>query len=393
MSIYDEVLAFIDFPRPEAFDALALAVFRYQFDHVPAYRQFCVARGRSPGNVTQISQIPAASTVAFKYAEVRGPAEAVSHAALTFTTSGTTKGFTKRGRHLVPRAEIYRASAIAHLRRMLFPDGRRLPMLALHPTADRMPESSLSTMLTWCIEEFAAGATLCAATRSSVDTAAAINFLDAVSTRREPVCILGTTAASAALFTALAGRRRRTIKLVPGSRLMDTGGAKGQTIPLTPAEVVAHAHESLGIEPALVINEYGMTEMCSQLYDATPFNFPTWPMDSAVPPLDFGLDSNPGSRNLPAGFRVKLPPPWLRPSVIDPVTLAPLESGRVGLLAFFDLANVGSISALMTEDFGIVQDGAVAILGRAAAGGARGCALSIDEFARRESAPQAGREW
>ncbi len=85
-----------------------------------------------------------------------------------------------------------------------------------------------------------------------------------------PVCILGTTAASAALFSAIAQRGRR-IALAAGSRLMDTGGAKGQAIPLTPIEVVDRAHETLGIEPALVINEYGMTEMCSQLYDATPF--------------------------------------------------------------------------------------------------------------------------
>jgi hypothetical protein len=384
MSIFDEVLAFINSPRPEAFDPLAMAVFRYQFDHVSAYRQFCVARGASPENVTLVSRIPAASTVAFKYADVRGPAGDRSTAALTFSTSGTTKGFTERGRHLVPRPEIYRASALAHLRRMLFPDGLRLSMLALHPTADRMPESSLSTMLTWCIEEFGAAATLCAATRSSVDTAAAIQFLDAACARREPVCILGTTAASAALFAAIAARRR-TIEMAPGSRLMDTGGAKGQTIPLTPAEVVARAHQTLGLDPAMVINEYGMTEMCSQLYDATPFNSPARPATSPAP----RLNSSPRPINSaapPDSFRVKLPPPWLRPSVIDPVTLAPLEAGRVGLLTFFDLANVGSISALMTEDFGFVQGSAVALLGRAAAGGARGCALSIDEFARRERA-------
>jgi Acyl-protein synthetase, LuxE len=375
MSIYDEVLSFINAPRPELFDPLALAVFRYQFENVPAYRQFCVARGASPETVSFPSQIPAVSTAAFKYAEIRCAPEAVSPAALTFTTSGTTKGFTERGRHLVPRPEIYRASAIAHLRCMLFPDGRRMAMLALHPTADRMPESSLSTMLSWCLEEFGAGATMCAATRASVDTAAAIEYLVAIQSRREPVCILGTTAASAALFAAVE-RRGRAIRLGAGSRLMDTGGAKGQVIPLTPIEVVERAGETLGIEPALVINEYGMTEMCSQLYDATPFNS--------------GLEAHPGfSVNL-AEHRVKRAPPWLRPTVLDPVTLNPVDEGRIGLLTFFDLANVGSISALMTEDFGMVQRGAVAILGRAAAGGARGCALSIDEFARREMAARAG---
>ncbi|MGD0289446.1 MAG: hypothetical protein ABSC63_07320 [Candidatus Binataceae bacterium] len=369
MSIYDEVLSFINDPRAALFEPLALAVFRYQFENVPVYRQFCIARGVSPQTVNSLSEIPAASTVAFKYADVRGPAEAVSPAALTFTTSGTTKGFTERGRHHVPRPEIYRASALAHLRRMLFPDGRRLAMLALHPTADRMPESSLSTMVTWCIEEFGTGAMVCAATRASVDTAAAIQFLDDAQARREAVCILGTTAASATLFEAVA-RRGRTIRLAAGSRLMDTGGAKGQAIPLTAVELVERANQILGIDPALAINEYGMTEMCSQLYDATPFNS--------------RLDPNPvHALNLDC-FRVKLAPPWLRPTALDPVTLHPLGDGRVGLLAFFDLANVGSISALMTEDFGMVRGEAVAILGRSAAGGARGCALSIDEFAGRE---------
>jgi Acyl-protein synthetase, LuxE len=371
MSIYDEVLSFINTPRPELFESLALAVFRYQFEKVPVYRQFCVARGASPKTVGSFSQIPAASTVAFKYAEVRSLADAASPTTLTFTTSGTTKGFTERGRHHVPRPEIYRASALVHLRRMLFPDGRRMAMLALHPTADRMPESSLSTMLTWCIEEFGAGATMCAATRASVDTAAAIQFLDDAQARHEPVCILGTTAASAALFEAVA-RPGRAIMLAAGSRLMDTGGAKGQAIPLTPVEVVDRAHETLGIDPALAINEYGMTEMCSQLYDATPFNS--------------RLDANPVHIMNLDGFRLKLAPPWLRPTVIDPVTLRPLDEGRVGLLSFFDLANVGSISALMTEDFGLVRGDAVAVMGRAVAGGARGCALSIDEFARREVA-------
>ena len=348
-------------------------MFRHQFDNVAPYRRFCVARGVSPQSVARLDQIPAASTVAFKYADLRGSASDLSPDALTFYYErGTTKGFTERGRHLVPRPEIYRASAIAHLRRMLFPEGARMAILALHPTADRLPESSLSTMLSWCIEEFGTAATVCVATRASVDTLAAMDFLDDAQARGEPVCILGTTAASAALFAAI--RRRETaIALAAGSRLMDTGGAKGQVVPLSPAEVVDSARKTLGLALDLVVNEYGMTEMCSQLYDATAFNSPgqSRSVASALPPANAA----------PAGFRLKLAPPWLRPSAVDPVTLNPLEEGRAGLLAFFDLANVGSISAVMTEDFGVVKGDLVAILGRAAAGGARGCALSIDEYA------------
>jgi hypothetical protein len=362
MSIYDEVVSFIDTPRPELFEPLALAVFRYQFENVPVYKRFCKDCGSSPESTTALDQIPPASTLAFKYAAIQNTSASASTETLTFLTSGTTKGFTERGRHLVPQPRVYRASAIAHLRQMLFADGARMAMLALHPTSDLMPESSLSAMLSWCIEEFGTETVLCAASRDGVDTAAAVDFLHDNQLRQSPVCILGTTAASAKLFESI-DRRREPLRLPTGSRLMDTGGAKGQQIPLTPAEVVARAQSCLGIDPNLVINEYGMTEMCSQLYDATPFNSAL----AAYP-----------------GYRVKLPPPWLRPTILDPVTLKPMPKGQVGLIGFFDLANVGSISALVTEDLGFIEDGAVAILGRTAAGGARGCALSIEEFARRE---------
>jgi hypothetical protein len=50
-------------------------------------------------------------------------------------------------------------------------------------------------------------------------------------------------------------------------------------------------------------------------------------------------------------------------------------------MAFFDLANVGSIAAIMTEDLGYARNGAVVILGRAAASDPRGCALGIEQFA------------
>jgi hypothetical protein len=85
-------------------------------------------------------------------------------------------------------------------------------------------------------------------------------------------------------------------------------------------------------------------------------------------------------------MRIKLAPPWLRVFALDPLTLAPLPEG-VGLLSFFDLANVGSVSALMTEDFGIVRDAAVLVLGRAAASDPRGCALAIEQFSSLTAPP------
>ncbi len=358
--IYQRVLTFIHRPVDKDFDRLAIEVFRYQFESVRPYRRFCEERGVNPAAVSGVDEIPAVSNVAFKYADLAADGAASLPDTMVFLTSGTTQGRERRGRHIVPNPEIYRASAIAHLRTMLFPDACPMAMLALHPTADTMPESSLARMITWCVEEFGIGtdARLAASSRDRVDTAAAIRFLAAAEARCEPVCILGTTAAFAAVFSELRERGEKH-RLANGSRMMDTGGAKGQTTPLRADEVIQAAGDLLSIPPRMVINEYGMTELCSQLYDATPLNCP-------------------GARD--DTERLKIPPPWLRVTARDPVTLMPVPDGEIGLLTFFDLANVGSVSAVMTEDLGTVEGGRVRVLGRGVAGEARGCALAIGQF-------------
>ena len=370
MSIFEQVLTFIHSPEPESFPRLAMDVFRYQFETVDAYRRYCEEQGVNPETVRSVDDIPAVSNIAFKYADLASDGAAQLPGAAVFLTSGTTEGRDRRGRPIVARPEIYRASAIAHLRTMLFPDARRMAILAMHPTADVMPESSLATMISWCGEEFATRAHFAAVSRDRIDVEAAVAFLADAEARREPVCILGTTAAFGVLFSAVRSSGVK-LRLAPGSRMMDTGGAKGQAVPMAAVEVIAQAGEMLAIAPAMVINEYGMTELCSQLYDATPFNCPELANSSA--------QAN-------AKDRYKIPPPWLRVTARDPATLQPMPDGEIGLLTFFDLANVGSVSAVMTEDLGSVEQGRVRVLGRAQSGEARGCALGIGQFAANEAA-------
>src|SRR5580704_15375108 len=119
MSIYNQVLTFIHGPKSESFERLALDVFRHQFETVGAYRRYCVARGVEPDTVRSVDDIPAVSNVAFKYADLAIDGAARLPDAAVFLTSGTTLGRERRGRHVVTLPEIYRASAIAHLRKML----------------------------------------------------------------------------------------------------------------------------------------------------------------------------------------------------------------------------------------------------------------------------------
>jgi hypothetical protein len=362
-SIYDQVLSFIRNPEPERFESVALDVFRYQFERIAPYRNYCLSQGVTAQTVKSLDCVPPISTVSFKYAELRnGPVERV------FMTSGTSVGRDERGRHFVPRLDVYRASAMAHIARMLFPDQRRMPILAIHPVAQRMPESSLGQMISWCVEDFGTERSVCTSTAQGLEIERACEFLRVAERAAEPVCILGTTAAAAALFETLEAAAT-PVKLPAMSRLMDTGGAKGQANPLDAAGVVAMAQRWLGIEPSMVINEYGMTEMCSQFYDATRFN---------------------SVHEEPPGKRMKIGPAWLRATARDPVTLAPLPAGRVGLMSYFDLANVGSVSALLTEDLGSVERDGIRLVGRAPASEARGCALGIEQFRRQSEKRSAG---
>ena len=79
--------------------------------------------------------------------------------------------------------------------------------------------------------------------------------------------------------------------------------------------------------------------------------------------------------------RVHIAPPWMRTRVLGPVTLEPLSSGEEGLLCHYDLANAGSIMAVLTEDMGTIDaQGRLRVLGRVEGAEPRGCSLAMDDL-------------
>jgi hypothetical protein len=127
---------------------------------------------------------------------------------------------------------------------------------------------------------------------------------------------------------------------------------------LSREELHAKLEHQLGITPEAVVGEYGMTELTSQAYTR------------ALHGDESGLFFS---------------PPWMKVRALDPVTLEELPPGREGLLAIFDLANVGSALHLLTEDLGVVENeaGGFRLLGRAPEADLRGCSLLAEELAGR----------
>jgi hypothetical protein len=345
----------LDTPPDDAtFNRAALRVFAYQYERNAPYAAFCERRGRTPAEVTHWTQIPAVPTAAFR--EVDLVVGSAADADAVFRTSGTTLGEEKRGSHYVPDLILYHFSLIPNFAACVLPDGAELTMLSLIPPAAELPDSSLSYMVAVVLERLGApGSGYFASAMHGIDDDRVADALAAAQAAGEPVCLLGTSFAFVHWLDRLA-ERNEAFALPAGSRLMDTGGYKGRSREVSQSEMHELYASRLGIPASHCVNEYGMTELCSQFYDAS--------LRDAVRDV----------RKEPR----RLVPPWVRTRVVDPETLEPVADGTVGLLQHFDLANAGSVLAVQTEDLGVAVTGGFQLIGRAPGATPRGCSIAMD---------------
>lgn len=328
------VTRFIAAPSASDFDALALAAHGHQYRSNPPYRRFVDRVGVTPAHWTEIPAVPASA--------FRDSVLCCGPAARIYESSGTTEGPERRARHHVADVTVYRSAALAGFDRAVLPAGIRRPFIVAAPERATHPSSSLGEMATWLRETHAAGGPPSFLGVGGVDIEGLADALDTLDGR--PILLLAVT--SALLRLVDHGRRgNRRWSLPVGSVVVDTGGCKGYGEELPRTAVLERYHERLDIPPSSVVNEYGMTELCSQLYAR--------------------------------GTEPHRPPPWLRTVVCDPATGREQPSGKPGLLRHVDLANVHSVVAVQTEDVGRAVDGGIELLGRAPQAATRGCSLLV----------------
>lgn len=315
-------------------DALLADLADYQAQHVVSYGRVVAALGEQAALATDV----------FRFARVSSrPESEITH---TFRTSGTTHG--ARGEHHFADLSLYERAALAAGKRWLFPDVERIDMVILAPRAEESPDSSLTHMLELYAARF--GARVTWAWR---DGALLVDALEeALGSATAPVAILGT---SFALVHAME-RSTSRFALPGGSRLMQTGGYKGRSRELSPEAMRAELVERFGIPEAMIVAEYGMTELSSQAWENT---------------LREHLLGEPASSR-----RLRFMP-WVRARVVDPRSLAP--GVDEGLLRVDDPANVDSVSAVLTSDLVRAEGDGFVVLGRSADAVPRGCSLAIEE--------------
>jgi len=332
------VLAFIAAPSDGDFDRLALDVHAYQYRANPPYRRYVDRLGGSPPRSWR--DIPAVPAEAFRMSVLAcAPAERV------YLSSGTTAGVERRARHHVPDVDVYRAATLGGFARAVLPVGTRRRFVVAAPERPTHPSSSLGEMVSWLREVYDADTIPSCLAAGGVDTERLGRILDRLDSDT-PIALVAVTSALLRLADWADARGRRW-SLPSGSLVVDTGGCKGYERNLPRAEILARYHRVLGTVPERVVNEYGMTELGSQLYAC--------------------------------GHDVHRAPPWLRTLVCDLTTGREVAPGEVGCLRHVDLANLGSVAAVQTEDLGRTRDGGIELLGRVPGAATRGCSLLVGE--------------
>jgi hypothetical protein len=267
-----------------------------------------------------------------------------------FHSSGTTGTAPSIHRH--PHPDLYRAVIDATFPAACLGSLDRPPMLSLVPSRDDAPHSSLAFMIDHAMTRWGGDGSVGVARSGGLHAQSLRGFFAARQRDHRPTLLLATAYSLVQLLDTLE-RLQLSFRLPSGSRAFETGGYKGRGRDVSRQEIHAGLQLRLGLPPGSIVREYGMTELTSHFY--------------AVPGA--------------GGDGPFVAPPWVRARVLDPESLTEASVGTPGLLAVFDLANVGSALHVLTEDLAVAEPGGFRLVGRASGAELRGCSLLSEELA------------
>ena len=335
----EDVLRFIaagvDAEVPD-FNDYCLRMFALHYQVNAIFREFCDAKKVKPGDISRWQDIPLVYNDVFKTHLVASfPLEKSVMACLT----GGTTSLTQRGR--IFRDEDGKRLVFSANRQMtgsyLFPDftdGKRCRILVLAPSPELAPSMGMAIGMEQTRLAFGTPDSMFLLGKSGVDVNALIKALRESEASGVPVALIGATSAYVYFFQACR-RKKMSFCLPPGSRICDGGGYRGRFGVGTRDDYYAMVREILGIPEHHCVNVLGEAETATNLFD------------DALRRNVKGLPPRKRTRPVPPGSRV------LAMSIDE---LKPLPDGDVGLLAHWDLANVPTVLAVITDNLGYTTD-------------------------------------
>lgn len=348
----EEVLAIIEAGvdselSDAAFNDYSMQLFALQYETNKIYREFCDIKKVKPGDITRWQDVPMVYNDVFKTHLVASfPLE---QSVMSCLTGGTTS-LTQRGR--IFRDEDGKKLVFGANKKMtasyLFPDfeeGKRCRILILAPSPQLAPSMGMAIGMDQTRTHFGTEDSMFLLGKTGIDVKNLLKALRESEKSGVPVALIGATAAYVYFFQSCR-KKKIKFKLPPGSRICDGGGYRGRFGVVTREDYLNMVGEILDIPNSHCVNVLGEAETATNLFDDSLRRF---------------------FKGLPPRTRTRPVPPWSRVLAMDIDNLKPLPDGEVGLLAHWDLANVPTVLAVITDNLGYTTDNGTAceMVGRA----------------------------
>lgn len=319
------------------FNEYSMRMFVLQYQANPIFHEFCEAKKIRPGDIDRWQDVPMVYNDVFKTHLVASfPLEQSVMACLT----GGTTSLTQRGR--IFRDEDGKKLVFGANRMMtasyLFPDfeeGKRCRILILAPSPEMAPSMGMAIGMDQTRRAFGTEDSQFLLGKSGIHINALLKALRESEATGVPIALIGATSAYIYFFQAC---RRKKMKfcLPPGSRICDGGGYRNRFGVFSRDDYYAMVQEILGIPGTHCVNVLGEAETATNLFD-----------DALRRHV----------KGLPRRTRTRPVPPWSRVLSMSIDDLKPLPDGEVGLLAHWDLANIPTVLAVITDNLGYTTDG------------------------------------
>lgn len=304
------------------FDALALKVFSYQFEHNHAFRTWCKASGKNPKNVSSREEVPLVPLDMFKYAYLSSFPR--TEATKVFCSSGTS-GKRCSLRFLNKTTfDLYRKFSTVHFFNIV-PElkGKKFSVVAftrVHP--DGFVSTKLSSLYGILADFSQANFIMPGNFEESGMTTAAAQFIRTLPPPEFPtvVCINYDDLAHLAVYCT---KQKVRIKLPKGSFLITGGGPKRFYVP--PEELRSMSERIFGLSADSMVDSFSSTELSGR-----------------------SLRRGKGGHHIP---------PWWKVETRNPDTLELQDPGTVGLINITDILNFNAVSFLLLPDSAYVKDG------------------------------------
>jgi len=333
--IFDYVTAGISSRDDELFNRLMLRCFAEQYACSGTYRDYCLKLGVAPQTIVSWDEIPAVTS--FRHRERLDRLYPLQKAEEIALKSRAVDLSHSRGPFFPAErlVALQRLVQVHSARGYLFPDITRMKMLFFVPQPRMAPGMVMASGLERFRQEFGVTGSRFLITFTGLDLKGFVKDLQLAERSGEPLAILGATHGLDYFMDACL-QAGVSFRLPAGSRIMDSGGFMGRYAATPPEQFFTNCEKVFGVARQYCVNAFWLCESSTVYFDSV--------LADAI---------NLGSRE-----RCKIPPPWTRVQIVDPLTFRQVNRGETGLIRLFDLSNRGMAAVVQTDKMGYeVADG------------------------------------